>query len=170
MGECSGGCTGKATPPSASANCEAAGECSAQAEAQGSASLECTPPSLELTYAFSAGVNAEAQAQFLARIGQLKIRAVGILQGFAKFGALFNGEVNGEVVFPEPPVAQITASIQGIISAGVSGDLNIPAGRLPCVIPALQEAVSVLGEIGGSAAGTIEAQGKFAAFITSSAG
>lgn len=170
MGECSGGCSGKATPPSASANCEASGECSAQAEAQGSASLECTPPSLEITYAFSAGVNAEAQAQFLARIGELKVRGIAIIQGFAKFEALFNGKIDGEVVFPEPPVAQITASLNGIISAGVSGDLNIPAGRLPCVIPALQEAVKVLADIGASAAGTIEAQGKFAAFITSSAG
>lgn len=166
MGECKGGCAGKATPPSASANCEASAECSAQAEAQGSASLECTPPSLDISYGFKAGIDAKAQAEFLAKLGELKVRGSAIIQGFAKFEALFNGKINGEVVFPEPPVAQIKASLEGVINAGVSGDLNIPAGRLPCVIPALQEAVKVLVEVGGSAAGTIEAQGKFAAFVT----
>lgn len=164
--ECSGGCEGKATPPSASADCEASAKCNAQAEAQASASLECTPPSLDLQFGFKGGLDGAAQAQFLARIGELKVRGIAILQGTAKLKALIDGEVNGEVVFDPSPLAQVTGSIQGIISAGVSGDLNIAAGRLPCVIPALQEAVKVLGDIGASVGGTIKGQADFAAFIT----
>lgn len=164
--ECSGSCSGKATPPSASANCDASADCNAQASAQASASLECTPPSIDISYGFKADLDANLKAGFLARIGELKVRGVAIVQGFAKLGALVTGEVNGEVVFNPSPLVEITGSIQGIVDAGISGDLNIAAGRLPCVIPALQEAISVLGKIGGEVGGTLSGQAKFATFIT----
>ena len=168
MGECKGSCTGKATPPSASASCDASADCQAQASAQASADIQCTPPSLDLQYAFAAGVNAEAQGQFLARIGELKVRGVAILQGFARLGALVTGEVDGKVVFDPSPVVEITGALQGVISAGVEGDLfaNVPKGRLLCVIPAFNEAVKALGSVVSETKGTLEAQASFAAFIT----
>lgn len=168
MGECKGSCTGKATPPSASASCDASADCQAQASAQASADIQCTPPSIDLQYAFAANVDAEAQGKFLAKIGELKVRGIAILQGFARLGALVTGEVDGKVVFDPSPVVEITGALQGVISAGVEGDLfaNVPKGRLLCVIPALQEAVKALGSVATETKGTLEAQASFAAFIT----
>lgn len=166
--KCEGSCKGEATPPSASVDCEATADCQASASAQASAKLECTPPSLDLQFAFAANVDAAAQGKFIARIGQLKVRGAAILQGTAKLKALVDGEIDGEVVFKVSPIKQLTASIGGIISAGVSGDLfaGLPKGRIPCVIPALNEAVSALGKAGSTGVATVAAQAKFAAFIT----
>jgi len=167
-GECSGGCKGEATPPSASANCDASADCQASASAQANASLECTPPSLDIGFAFAAGVDASAQAGFVARIGELKVRGAAILQGAAKLEALINGKIDGKVVFNPAPLAGLTASMKGIVSAGVSGDLfaGLPKGRIPCVIPALTEAVAALGKAGGEVGGTIQAQAMFATVLT----
>jgi hypothetical protein len=165
-GECSGECKGEFKPPSASADCEASAECEAQASAQANASVECTPPSLELDFAFNAGLDAAAQASFLARIGELKTRGVAILQGAANLEVLLTGQVNGEVVFEVSPVVQLTTSIEGLISAGFSGEIDIPAGRLPCVLPAFQDSLEALGEVTTGFTGTIAAQADFAAFIT----
>jgi len=166
--KCSGSCTGQATPPSASADCDASADCKAQASAQASASLECTPPSLDLQYAFAANVDANAQGAFLARIGELRVRGAAILQGGAKLTALIDGKIDGEVVFAAAPLAQITAQLQVVIDAGVEGDLfaNVPKGRLLCVIPAFNEAISRLGSVAGEVGGTVQAQAMFASFIT----
>jgi hypothetical protein len=166
--KCSGSCTGQATPPSASADCDASADCKAQASAQASASLECTPPSLDLQYAFAANVDANAQGAFLARIGELRVRGAAILQGGAKLTALIDGKIDGEVVFDPAPLAQITAQLQVVIDAGVEGDLfaNVPKGRLLCVIPAFNEAISRLGSVAGEVGGTVQAQAMFASFIT----
>ncbi|MBA3545106.1 MAG: hypothetical protein H0T76_01345 [Nannocystis sp.] len=168
--KCSGGCKGEATPPSASANCEATADCQASASAQGNASLECTPPSLEIGFEFNAKLQGDvsAQAAFVARIGELKVRGAAILQGAAKLEALVNGKIDGEVVFNPAPLVSLTASMQGIVSAGVSGDLfaGIPKGRIACVIPAMQEAIAALGKAGGEVGGTIQAQAMFATVFT----
>ncbi len=166
--ECSGSCTGSATPPSASANCEASAECNAQASAQAEANLECTPPSLDIQFAFNADLMADAagQAAFSARLKELKVRGAAILQGTAKLKALIDGEVNGEVVFSPSPLANLTAEMQGFVTGGVEILGEIPKGRITCVIPAFEEAIVALGEAGGSVAGTIEAQASFATIFT----
>ncbi len=168
--KCSGGCKGEATPPSASANCEATADCQASASAQANASLECTPPSLEIGFAFNAKLmgDVSAQAAFVARIGELKVRGAAILQGAAKLKALVNGEIDGEVVFNPAPLAGLTASMQGIVSAGVSGDLfaGLPKGRIACVLPAMAEAIEALGKAGTEVGGTIQAQAMFATVFT----
>ena len=168
--KCSGGCKGEATPPSASANCEATADCQASASAQANASLECTPSILEVGFEFNAKLQGDvgAQAAFVARIGELKVRGAAILQGAAKLKALVNGEIDGEVVFDPAPLAGLTASMQGIVSAGVSGDLfaGLPKGRIICVLPAMQEAITALGKAGGEVGGTIQAQAMFATIFT----
>jgi len=166
--KCEGSCKGEATPPSASADCDASADCQASASAQASAKIECTPPSLDLEFAFKAGLDANAQGAFVARIGELKVRGAAILQGAAKLTALIDGKIDGEVVFEVSPIKQLTASIGGIISGGISGKLfaGLPKGRIPCVIPALNEAVSALGKAGTTGVATVAAQAKFAAFIT----
>lgn len=168
-GECKGSCTGKATPPSASASCDASADCEAQASAQASANVQCTPPGLDIQYGFKAGLDADAQGEFVAKLGVLKVRGIAILQGFARLGALVTGEVDGKVVFDPSPVVEITGALNAVVSAGVEGDLfaNVPKGRLLCVIPAMQEAVKALSSVVTETKGTLEAQASFAAFITS---
>ena len=162
--ECSGSCEGSFEPPSASADCEASADCQAQASAQASASVECTPPSLELDFVFTG--DASARGAFVARMAELKTRGIAILQGAANLEVLLTGELNGEVIFEVSPLAQISGAIEGIVSVGISGELDIPAGRLPCVIPAFEDAGTALADIGTGFTGTVAAQADFAAFIT----
>jgi hypothetical protein len=164
--ECSGSCAGEFEPPSASADCEASADCKAQASAQANASVECTPPSLELDFVFAGGVQADVQAAVIGRLGELKTRGVAILQGAANLEVLLTGTVDGEVVFEVSPVAQLTTSIQGLISAGFEGGFDIPAGRLLCVLPAFEDSLTALAEIGTGFSGTVTDQANFAAFIT----
>jgi hypothetical protein len=164
--QCSGGCQGDFDPPSASVNCMASADCQAQAKAQAKASLTCQPPRLDIGYNFNAGVSAGAQADFVARLAQLKVRAAAIVQGAARMSALVSGKVDGQVVFNPSPVADLTASIQTLVSGDTIANLHIPVGRFPCVLPAFMEAVTDLGKIGSSTADTISAQAKFVAYIT----
>jgi len=164
--ECSGSCEGSFKPPSASADCSASAECEAQASAQAEASLECTPPSIDLTYGFAAGLDAEAKASFLVKIDALKVHGAAALQAGARLTALIDGKVNGEVVFSPSPFANLTAEIKALVDVGISGELDIPAGRLPCVIPAFTEAGMALAEAGGSVTGTVAAQAEFVTIFT----
>ncbi len=167
-GSCSGGCEGSATPPSASANCEATADCQASASAQASASMECTPPSVEISLQFSGTVDASAQAELSAKVLALKVNGVVMLQSFVKYKALIDGEVNGEVAFETPPVEAVIDSLNAVFQAGVEGNLikDLPAGRLPCAFPAVEASVSMLGDIVADAGVTLAAQGKFVASFT----
>jgi hypothetical protein len=167
-GECSGSCTGTATPPKASANCDASADCQASAKAQASANLTCTPPSLKLDYAFNAGISADAQAEFLAHMSELRVRGAAMIQGFAKYTALFDGKVNGEVVIKPSPVAQLTTSLQGFadIKADAKILTDIAPGRVGCVVPAFTEAVVMVGNLASEAGANIKAQGDFATSLS----
>jgi hypothetical protein len=167
MGMCEGGCAGEFTPPSASAECEASAECNAQASAQAEANVECTPPSLDFGFELDASLDANARAQFLARLDLLRVHLAGALQAAAQAQALFSGEVNGEVVFDPSPVASLTASLQGFVSGGVDGfaELDIPIGRIDCVIPAFTESLSALGDAGADLQFTATASVELFAFV-----
>jgi len=167
-GECSGGCQGEATPPSAKGKCEASAECKGQAKAQASANVECTPPSLELAFDFNADVDAEAQAKFSAQIDALKVHGVAMLQSFARYQALIDGKVNGEVVFKPSPLASLKASISDLADAGVDGELfvGMPKLRIGCAIAAFADAGEILVKIGSKATGNLKAQASFATALT----
>ncbi len=147
-GECSGGCEGEVTPPSCAvdANCSAEANCEASASAQASASLECTPPSLEIAFQMNADLSAQAKAEFKAKMGELKVKMIGIIQGMFKMRALIDVEYAAELGI-DPPLVQIWDEVEGLIEADLDS-FNIPAGRLACVLPAFQDA----GEIFASAA------------------
>jgi hypothetical protein len=164
--QCSGSCQGDFTPPSASAECEASAKCEAQAKANAQANLECTPPSLDIGYKFKAGVDAAAQAGFMARLGELKVRGAAILQGSARLSALIDGKVDGQTVFAPSPMAQLTTSLKGFTNVNAFADLDIPAGRLGCVVPAFEDAITALVDVGTSVTATIEAQASIATFLT----
>ncbi|MCR9164783.1 MAG: hypothetical protein ACE37F_33600 [Nannocystaceae bacterium] len=172
-GECSGSCEGTATPPSASAECDASADCQASASAQGSANFECSPPSLEFAFELSGGLDASAQAEFRGRINELRVRGAAILQGFAQLRGVIDGDINGDGSADiTPPLVAIRGSLEGIIEGGASGDLfaDVPPGRINCVIPAFRESVEILGEVAGNASGTISAQAQFSASLFSIAG
>jgi modification target Cys-rich repeat protein len=167
-GSCKGSCKGTATPPSASASCDASADCQAQAKAQASANVSCTPPKFEVGFKFAAGVNADAQAAFGAKLAALEGRGVAILQGFAKYEALISGKVNGEVVFNPSPLALVKTEFEGLVEAGVDGKLfaDLPKARIACALPALSDSLTAIGTIGTSATANLAAQGKFVAALT----
>jgi modification target Cys-rich repeat protein len=168
MGSCTGSCTGTATPPSASAKCDATADCQAQASAQASAHFSCSPPTLKVDYTLKAGADASAQASFVAHITELRARGVAIVQGFAKYSALFDGKVNGKVVISPSPVAQIVTSVQGLASIDASASIlsDIPAGKIPCVIPAFSDAGNELATMVTQSKDNLAAQAKFATAVT----
>ena len=162
---CTGECVGKATPPSASPDCEASAACQQQAAAQGSASLRCTPPIVEFQFTLSAGLDANARGEFVARMQVLERRAAAIMQDAARLGALVDGTVNGQLLFSPSPAADLAADLNTLISVGV-GNLPIPAGRRDCTLTALQAAVLALSQTTLESSPTIAAQTAFVAFIT----
>jgi hypothetical protein len=163
--ECTGGCEGNFTPPSVSADCEASADCQASAKAEANASLECTPPQLSVDFAFNAMAegNLDAQAEFTARLSELKTRGVAIIQGAAKYEALLTGEVNGTVVFDPSPLEGLQASVQGFANANAIAEFDIPVGKLACVVPAFQEAGRIAASLATDTAVTLQAQGDFVA-------
>ena len=154
--------------------CDAKADCEAQASAQASANVECTPPSLEIRFEISASGSisgdVDAEAQFRARLGELRVRGAAILQGFANMGALINGRVNGELVFDPPPLVRIQGQLDGVIDAVAAGEFEIAPGRIDCVIPAFRDAVEILAGVAGETSGTIEAQAEFSASLFAFAG
>ncbi|HUT78358.1 MAG TPA: hypothetical protein VM285_11760 [Polyangia bacterium] len=164
-GECSGGCEGEVTPPSCSldAECSAEANCDASASAQASASLECTPPSLEISFQIDASLSAQAKAEFKAKMGELKVKMIGIIQGMFKMRALIDAEYAAELGF-EPPLVQITAAVEGLLSADLDS-FDIPVGRLPCVLPAFQDSAEILASAATDLVVTFQAQLEIASVL-----
>lgn len=175
-GECSGSCEGSFEPPRADASCEceASADCEAQASAQAEANIECTPPSLELVVTLNAALQADANARadFRAKLDVLRVRGAAILQGTARLRGLINGDVNGdgELEFSPAPLANLTGEMQAVIEAGLSAEFEIPPGKIDCVIPALRAAVEALGSIGTEGTATVQAQAEFSLFILNPTG
>ena len=72
---------------------------------------------------------------------------------------------NGEVIFTVSPVARITAELEGIVDAGISGDIEVPAGRIECVIPAFRDSIEALGTVAGDVSVTLQGGASFVAFL-----
>jgi hypothetical protein len=104
---------------------------------------------------------------FAARLSELKVRGLAIVQGAAKYEALINGKVNGEVVFAPSPLAELTASVQGFANASAFADFNIGTARIPCVLAAFTEARPILTGLATSTTATISAQTSFVSAFTS---
>lgn len=159
-GECTGTCEGSFDPPSAAANCESTAGCKGQAQAQAEVSVSCSPPVLELDYAFKAGLSSEQKSMFLYRLGALKTHGQAALQVGARLLALFTGEVSGELVFDPPPFVGLVEQVEGILDGSLDG-LDLPTARLPCVVPAFSEVQTILAEVGSAANQTVPTQVEF---------
>jgi hypothetical protein len=164
-GECSGGCEGTATPPSCSlaGNCEASADCQASASAQASASLECTPPALEISYAFDASLDADAQAEFVAKMEAFKVQMIAIAQGMTELRALVDADYAADLGI-EPPIVLLQGQIEGLISADID-DFDVAVGLIPCVIPALEDSLSIIGDVAIGTVVTIQGQVELFAII-----
>jgi hypothetical protein len=158
--ECSGGCQGTATPPSCSADsyCEASADCQASASAEASASLECAPPSLEIDFQWSADLAADvsAQAEFLAKMKAFTVQMAAIAQGMAKLRALVDADYAAEIGI-ESPVVVLTGQIETMMDANFE-DFDVPKGKIPCLIPAFEDSVVILGSVATDSATTVQAQ------------
>jgi hypothetical protein len=163
--ECSGGCEGTATPPSCSvdAECEASAECQGSASAEASASLECTPPSIAIDFDFDASVNASAQASFLAKMKGFKVQMVAMVQGMTKLRALVDVDYAASIGI-ESPIVVLEGQIDAMMSADFK-DFDVPKGKIPCLIPAFEDSITILGSVATDTAGTISGQLEFFAII-----
>ncbi len=135
--KCKGGCEGKATPPSVKAECKAA------VEAKAEASIECTPPELDIKYQFAAGVDAEAQAEFIAFLGNFKVQYAGMIAAIAKADVVLKAGENLK--------AAATGAVKGgaeALAAEADLKLSIGAGcavaELPNVATAIEGSASKL--------------------------
>lgn len=164
-GECRGSCQGEFEPPSASADCEASAECKAQAQARAEANVECSPPQLTIGFDVRGDIDADVRAAFIARMKALRVRGVGLLQGFAQVQALVTGEVGGRVVFETPPLVRLQTEIEGIIDAGVEGEFEIPPGRIACVLPALDQSLEALTSANEDVQVTLQGGAEIAAVL-----
>ncbi len=157
-GECTGGCEGSFDPPScnaeASASCEASADCSAQAEAQASASLKCTPPSIDIV--FEGSLDPSAKAELLAKLEAFKVEMIGVVQGMFQLRGLIEGNAELDI---EPPVITIGYAIEDFIEVVASGEFEVEAvGLLPCVVPAFEESADVLVNLVGDMEATVSGQ------------
>lgn len=171
-GSCSGSCEGNFTPPSAHVDCEAEADCQASAKAEANASLECTPPQLNIDYSFNATAegNASAQALFTARLAEVKARGIAIVQGAARYEALFTGNVNGELVFDPSPAEALAESVEGFANVDAFARFDIPVLKAGCAVAAFGEAADILSGFATGTTATIQAQAAFVSEFTTGFG
>ena len=131
---CEGKCDGDFTPPMASA------ECQASAKAQASVNVQCTPPTLAVSYKLKAGVDAMAQAKFEAALKTLvDVRLPALLQASAR--AKFVAQAGEDLG------ASATAAVQSSLNAAAKGDLSLRASfGLSCALDQLPKVKTAIGD------------------------
>ena len=143
---CEGSCEGEVRPPEVSAECEAS------VEAEANASVECTPPSLNVEFAFAAGVTADQQAEFKAWLVGFKGRFAAMAAAIAKLERV-QLAAEGLITASGGAVADVFAEIE-------SGDLDLKASiGIGCAIGELDAVGAALGDATGSIQGSISAFG-----------
>lgn len=144
--DCSGSCEGSVEPPMVSA------ECQATVDAKANASIDCSPPSLDISFTFAASLegNLAAQAEFRAW-----------LEGFrARFAAILALRVEAEAI--AALAADVgTVGVNGVTdaTAALVVDPNVAAAfgaacaveELPHVVGAMTSGTQgLLGEVAAS--------------------
>jgi hypothetical protein len=117
---CEGRCDGEVTPPMVKAECEA----SVKAEAK--MNVECTPPRLSVDYQLKAGVDAMAQAKFVAGVENLKVRLPALLASVKGAGLVV--DAGAELVADAS--GQISAVAKDAVKIAVDGDLRAGFGLI----------------------------------------
>ena len=137
---CEGKCEGEFEPPSVSAECEAS------VEAKANASLECTPPSLEVTWQWNvdAGIDGDvmAQAEFKAWLEGFKGHLSAMLAARTKADILLESLGN----LSTAGVAAIEGSADAIAGGNFAASFKITT----CALPELENVGTVIGDATGS--------------------
>jgi hypothetical protein len=139
----------------------ASAKCDASVKAEAKMNVECTPPRLAVHYKLKAGVNADAQAKFVAGVENLKVRLPALLAATAQADLVADAG------------ADLLADAGGAISAGIKatgdafakGDLKAGVG----MICAAGQAGKIPGVINKSA-GELQASLTAAAGVTGAVG
>lgn len=148
--ECDAKCEGEVTPPSVSAECEAT------VEAKADASIECFPPSLEVTWQWSAELEGDvmAQAEFKAWLEGFKGRLSVMLAAKTKADILIES------------LGNLSAAAEGALSASfetvAEGDFVAAFKVTTCAIPQLGDAADLI--TGASGRMSAEASASFEVF------
>ena len=143
--ECSGRCNGEVKPPEVDVECEA------NVKAEANCSMECTPPALDVSWAWSAGLegDVDAQAEFKAW-----------LEGFkGNISALLAAQANAEFVADAGVdlAAAATGAVQGAFEEmAVEADLMV-GFKLGCAVNELPKAAAAIQEAGNKLAASAEA-------------
>lgn len=148
--ECDAKCEGEVTPPEVSAECEAS------VEAKADASIECFPPSLEVTWQWSAAYEADvmAQAEFKAWLEGFKGHISIMLAARTKADILVDSLGN----LGTAASGALTASFQTLAEGDFSATIKVP-----CAIAQLEDAAGLItaatGELSASASASVEVFG-----------
>jgi hypothetical protein len=152
--ECQGKCEGSVEPPEVSA------ECQASVDAKANASVECTPPSLSVSFQFAAGLTVEQQAEFKIWLEGFKVRFAGLLAAQAKL------EIVGEAA--AGLIGAAGGAVNGAFEAIASdeGSLSFSAIiGIGCAIDQLDAVGSALGEAQGEITASLSATASVAGAV-----
>jgi hypothetical protein len=135
--ECDAKCEGEVTPPEVSAECEAS------VEAKADASIECFPPSLEVTWQWSAAYEGDldAQASFKAWLEGFKGHISVMLAAKTKADILVNSLGNLGTA--------ATGAVQASFETLIDGDFSATI-KVPCAIEQLPVAVTLITDASAS--------------------
>ncbi len=157
---CSGKCDGEVVPPKASVDCDASASCQASAKADASLDVQCTPPSVDIKYAFKANVDAKIKADLEFGLNRLRAKLPSILVSLRKGDLVLKAGAN--------LVADAEGAVEGTIDGIAKGDLDfVAAYRITTCVPSQLKAV---GGVITSASGDLTAQVEAAGSIKSELG
>lgn len=144
--ECEGKCEGEVTPPEVSAECEAT------VEAKASASVECFPPTLDITWQWKAGVEGDldAQAQFKAWLEGFRARLSAIAALRAR-GTIIVDAAGNLTVAGKAAMEAYLEELQGEASLKASAGAICALGQLPTAFEAIVDASAELSASVGAA-------------------
>lgn len=128
--QCEGRCEGSVEPPEVKAECEAS------VEAKANASIQCTPPSLDVTWQWAGALAIEDQAAFKAWIQGFKGNISVMLAAKAKADILIESLENLGTAG--------VAAIEGAGSIVAEGDIVGSFKLVNCAIPQLEDAADVV--------------------------
>ncbi|PRP91576.1 hypothetical protein [Enhygromyxa salina] len=130
--ECDARCEGEVTPPSVSAECEAT------VDAKANASVECKPPTLEVTWQWSDELAADvmAQAEFKAWVQGFKTHTAVMLAGKTKADIL----IESLGVLADAGAAALGAATDIVGSADIVGTFKLTS----CGVPQIEPAVGIM--------------------------
>jgi hypothetical protein len=143
---CEGRCDGEVEPPMASAKCDAS------VKAQAKMNVECTPPRLAIKYKLKAGVDAEAQAKFVAGIENLKVRLPALLAATANAELVADA---GEGLISDAGAA-FSAGAKVFADATADGNLRV-VGGLICASGEVGKIPNVLKDASAELAASLKA-------------